>query len=185
MQESFEEYRARVLGYLADRDPLRVQAATAHQVARLLQGAPPKSLARRPTPAKWSANEIVAHLADAELAYGWRLRNMIATPGVRLQWWDQDLWSERCRCSTTSAQDSLATFRALRRSNLALVRRLPRGEWESSYGIHDKRGRQTVADFITMEAAHDLNHLRQIKRLLPHSGTSVAGAGTRRPPLRG
>jgi predicted enzyme related to lactoylglutathione lyase len=39
---------------------------------------------------------IRAHLADAELAMGWRLRSMLATPGVHLQWWDEHLWSEKC-----------------------------------------------------------------------------------------
>ncbi|HLK19411.1 MAG TPA: DinB family protein [Bryobacteraceae bacterium] len=42
----------------------------------------PEVLIRRPAPEKWSIAEIVAHLADAELAMGWRLRNMLANPGV-------------------------------------------------------------------------------------------------------
>lgn len=60
----------------------------------------------------------------------------------------------------------MATFRALRESNLALLRSVPRQEWDASYGVHDKRGRQTVVEFVRMEAGHDLNHLLQIERLL-------------------
>src|SRR5262245_43829689 len=122
MAETFEEYRDRILGYLGNRDPMRVQAATPARLERLTRHAPPRVLARRPAPEKWSIVEIVAHLADAELAMGWRLRNMLATPGVRLQWWDEHLWSEKCCYKRMSPRRSVAMFRALRESNLALLR---------------------------------------------------------------
>jgi hypothetical protein len=166
VNESFDDYRARVLGYLGKRDPLRVQAATAARLERLIKGAPGRVLARRPAPGKWSIVEILAHLADAELAMGWRLRNMLATPGVALAWWDEYLWSEKCGYARIPPRQSLATFRALRAGNLALLRSIPRRAWRSRFGVHAKRGRQTIADFVEMEAAHDLNHILQIQRLL-------------------
>jgi hypothetical protein len=38
--------------------------------------------------------------------------------------------------------------------------------WVECYGVHEVRGRQTVEEFVRLEAAHDLNHLRQIDRIL-------------------
>lgn len=38
--------------------------------------------------------------------------------------------------------------------------------WLECYGVHEVRGRQTVKEFVRLEAAHDLNHLRQIDRIL-------------------
>jgi hypothetical protein len=166
MGESFEEYRARVLGYLGDREPLRVQAATPGRLERLTSRVPPRALTRRPASGKWCVAEIVAHMADAELAMGWRFRNMLATPGVRLQWWDEHLWSEVCGYSRIPVAQSLAVFRSLRAANLALLRSVPRRRWEACYGVHDKRGRQTISEFVTMEAAHDLNHIRQVAAIL-------------------
>jgi hypothetical protein len=61
---------------------------------------------------------------------------------------------------------SVAMFRALRESNFALLRAVPRQQWQTAYGVHDKRGRQTIAEFVQMEAGHDLNHLLQIEPLL-------------------
>src|SRR5207247_10899396 len=58
--------------------------ATPSQLDRRLRDVAPEELIRRPAPEKWSIAEIVAHLADAELAMGWRLRNMLANPGVAL-----------------------------------------------------------------------------------------------------
>ncbi len=196
MAESFEEYRTRVLGHLGDRDPLRVQAATPGRLERLTSQVSPRVLRRRPAPGKWSVVEIVAHLADAELAMGWRLRNMLATPGVSLQWWDEQLWSEVCGYSRIPVAKSLGVFRTLRAANLALLRLVPRQRWQAGYGVHDKRGRQTIAEFVTMEAAHDLNHIEQIAAILRRrewggeaagrgdlSGTAKRrGAAARRPP---
>jgi hypothetical protein len=165
MSETYQEYRARVLGYLGDRDPIRVLQSTPRKIERLLNGVPRRMLARRPNKRKWSVVEILAHLADAELAIGWRFRSMIATPGVQLQWWDEHLWSQKCHYSQMDPRCSLTLFQELRKSNLALLRSVPQRIWRSSYGVHEKRGRQTIAEFVTMEAAHDLNHLIQIERL--------------------
>jgi hypothetical protein len=166
VSESFADYRTRVLGYLGPRDPLRVLPATPGRLKRLTQGQPRAALLRRPAPDRWSVVEIVAHLADAELAFGWRLRSMLASPGVSLQWWDEYLWSQRCAYLKVPIRESIATFGALRAANLALLRRVPPGSVGAAYGVHDKRGRQTVRDFVVMEAAHDLNHLLQIHGLL-------------------
>lgn len=166
MAESFDEYRARVLSYLGNREPMRVLGTTGGRLQRLLESVPSGVLSRRPAPGKWSIREIVAHMADAELAIGWRFRNMIATPGVHLQWWDQHLWSQVCRYGRLPVAHSIGLFKSLRQSNLRLLRSIPRARWRACYGVHDKRGRQTVEDFVTMEAAHDLNHLRQVKDLL-------------------
>jgi len=79
-------------------------------------------LIRRPAPEKWSIAEIVAHLADAELAMGWRLRNMLANPGVALTWWDEAASAERLGYAQQDASLSAGVFRALRESNLRGVR---------------------------------------------------------------
>ena len=94
MAETFEAYRTRVLSYLGDEEPIGVQQATPSQLDRRLRDVVPEELIRRPAPEKWSIAEIVAHLADAELAMGWRLRNMLANPGVALTWWDQAVWGD-------------------------------------------------------------------------------------------
>jgi hypothetical protein len=166
MAESFEEYRERVLGYLGSRDPMRVLAATPRRLERVIAGRSRRVLARQPAAGKWSVDEIVAHLADAELAFGWRIRNIAVTPGVDLQWWDEHLWSVRLDYSRVRPLDSLATFAAARAANLGVLRRLSPKARRAAYGLHARRGRQTLDDFIVMEAAHDLNHLKQVSALL-------------------
>src|SRR5262245_47965420 len=97
MTETFDQYRTRVLSYLGGRDPLRVQRRTPTEIARLLKSIPRATLLRHPAEDKWSIVEIVAHLADAELAMTWRLRSMVATPGVPLAWWNEAVWARRLK----------------------------------------------------------------------------------------
>ncbi|HKP35259.1 MAG TPA: DinB family protein [Pyrinomonadaceae bacterium] len=172
MAETFEAYRNRVLSYLGDQEPVGVQQATPSQLELRLRDVAREELIRRPAPEKWSIAEIVAHLADAELAMGWRLRNMLANPGVGLTWWDEAAWAERLGYAQQEASFSLGVFRALRDSNLRLLASVPRSQWAECYGVHEVRGRQTVEEFVRLEAAHDLNHLRQIDSIL---GRCLAG----------
>jgi hypothetical protein len=166
LAETFEEYKKRVLGLLGGRDPMRVLSTTPRRLELLLKGRSRRILTRHPAVGKWSIIEIMAHLSDAELALGWRFRNMMATPGVQLQWWDEHLWSEKCDYVHVPLKKSMATFRVLREANLALLRTAGTGAWESSYGIHEKRGQTNIAELVIMEAAHDLNHLLQMKHLI-------------------
>lgn len=166
MTESFPDYRSRVLGYLGSRDPVGVLRATPGKLSHLLTGVSRPVLTTRPAVERWSVLEIVAHLADAELAMSWRIRNAIASPGVALAWWDESVWAQRLGYQGIPWRASLGRFKALRLSNLSLLRFLPPTAWDSCYGTHAKRGRQSVRDFVTLEAVHDLNHLRQIRALI-------------------
>ena len=141
------------------------QATPSQLERRLCAMSTPEELIRRPAPEKWSIAEIVAHLADAELAMGWRLRNMLASPGVALPWWDEAVWAERLGYAQREASLSAGVCRALRESSLRLLESVPRARRVECYGVREVRGRQTVEEFVRLEAAHDLNHLRQIDRI--------------------
>src|ERR1700751_4839158 len=132
MAETFEAYRTRVLSYLGDEEPIGVQQATPPQLESRLRDVAPEELIRRPAPEKWSIAEIVAHLADAELAMAWRLRNMLANPSVALTWWNQAVWAERL--GYAQQDESLS---ALRESNLRLLQSVPRARLVESYEVHE------------------------------------------------
>ncbi len=172
MTETFEQYRKRVLSYLGDADPIAVQQATPGRLEQRLRDAGPGEAVRRPAPDQWSIAEVVAHLADAELAMGWRLRNMLANPGVALAWWDEAAWAERLGYAQQEPSLSAGVFRTLRESNLRLLESVQRARWAECYGVHEVRGRQTVEESVRLEAAHDLAHFRQIDRIL---GGRIAG----------
>ena len=164
MAETVQQYVRRIRGYVAGKDPLRVQAATPGRIRKLVRRLPPRRLKRRPAPGKWSIAEILAHLADTELVGGNRIRMILGKPGTPIQAFDQDDWAKAGRYREQDARRSLEAFCVLRERNLALLRSLKPRQWKQ-YGMHQERGKETVARVAEMFAGHDLNHLKQIERL--------------------
>lgn len=165
MQETVQEYTQRLLSYAGEKDPLRLQQAAPGKLAALIKGKTRKQLSRRPAPDKWSIAEIMAHLADAELAISWRLRQVLSNNAIPIQAYDQDLWARTFNYARRDPRQSLATFRALREANIALLKSVPRKLWEN-YGVHQERGNESVNHVVKMVAGHDLNHLRQVEGIL-------------------
>lgn len=56
-------------------------------------------------------------------------------------------------------------FRLLRDANLRMLARLTPEEWQR-HGMHAERGRMTVQELARHMAAHDMNHINQVRRLL-------------------
>jgi len=112
MQETPQEYTQRMLGQSDGKNPLKVQAATAAKLGRLIRRASAAKLRKRPAPGKWSAGEILAHLADCEIVTGWRMRQILGAPGTPIQPFDQDTWAAAGHYEKRDARKSLEQFRA-------------------------------------------------------------------------
>ncbi len=165
MTETDEQYRKRLAGYIEGKDPLRIQRETPAKLARLIDGVSSEHLRRRPAPDKWSVVEILAHLAEDELASSWRYRQMLEHDGETLHGFDQELWAALGNYATWSVREALELFRLLRQANLRMLDTLSPGQWEHS-GNHVERGKLTVRELARHMAAHDINHVKQIETLL-------------------
>ena len=165
MRETFEQYRSRLLSYTAGADALKLQAEAPKRIEKLLRGATPRILAAKPAPGKLSVNQILAHLADAELTIGYRMRTIAGNPGAPIQAYDQDAWAAAMRYEKRPAKSSLAAYRAFRESNLAMIRSLTAEQWDH-FGLHAERGKESIRTMISMTAGHDINHIRQIEAIL-------------------
>jgi uncharacterized damage-inducible protein DinB len=164
MQETPQRYTARILESLNHEDPLRVQQSTAKKLEKLIKPLSKKQLTQRPEPGKWSIAEVLAHLADAELVGGWRMRLIAGSNGVVIHPFDQDVWAETFDYAQRDPKVSLETFRLLRENNLRMLKALPKHLWEN-HGMHQERGKETIAHIVRMFAGHDLNHLAQVEKI--------------------
>jgi hypothetical protein len=165
VQETPQQYTQRMLSHSEGKNPLQLQQAAAKKLAALIKGKNKKQLAKQPAPGKWSVAQILAHLADAEIAIGWRLRQIAATNGVTLQAYDQDAWASTFDYAHRDPKQSLEAFRVLRDANVALLKGLPKNLWEN-YGIHQERGNESLTHVVRMIAGHDLNHIEQVERIV-------------------
>ena len=173
MNETAQQYIQRITGYVKGQQPLTVLAATANGLERLINGVPANTLRERPAADKWSASEIVAHLGDAEIVTGFRIRSILRAPGTAIAAYDQDSWVTSGHYEMRDPRKSVEQFRVLREANLALLTSLTPEQWQQ-YGMHSERGQETIEQIVRMTAGHHINHLQQIERLLPDR-TGVAG----------
>jgi DinB family protein len=165
MKETPQQYAQRVVGYLEGKDPVEVLSITPRELQKLIKGASKKSLDVRPDPDKWAATMILAHLADSEIVYAFRLRHMLAASGVTIQATDQDAWAATFAYGTQDPAASVEDFRVNRERTLRMLKKLSKQQWDC-YGVHTKRGKETVRRAVELMAGHDINHLRQIHAIL-------------------
>ena len=159
------DYLSRIRHYAQGKDPLELQKQTPELLAQLLAKASHEQLTRRPGKDKWSIGEILAHLAEDELATAWRYRQMLEHSGLQLMGFDQDLWARMGAYRSRVPQESLALFRLLRNANLQFLKQISPEQWEC-FGIHVERGRMTIRDLAVHMAGHDANHIEQIRKIL-------------------
>lgn len=148
--------------FLGDQQPVPVLAATAARLESLAAAIGPSRITASPAPGKWSARDIFCQLADCEIGFGFRLRQTLAEEHHTVQPFDQEKWAPPY--AGLAAADALATFVALRRWNLALIRyALPANA--NKPVTHPERGAMTFSTIVETMAGHDLNHLGQLERI--------------------
>lgn len=149
-------------GFLEGRAAASVLAETPVALARALEAIKRERLTTAPAPGKWSAAEIVCHLADCEMVFGFRLRQTLAEDSPTLQPFDQDKWA--AAYPGISAEKAFTTFTALRQWNLRVINAaLPTAADRPA--IHPDRGTLTFRILVETTAGHDLNHLAQLSRI--------------------
>ncbi|HEU5337446.1 MAG TPA: DinB family protein [Terriglobales bacterium] len=165
MTENAEQYRSRLAGYVEGKDAVAVQRESPRAIAQLIEHVPPEALKRPPAPGKWSATQIIMHLAEDELVSSWRYRQMLEYDDAQLAGFDQDLWASLGDYASCEPAEALQLFRLLREANLRMFTRLTPEQWQRC-GTHSERGKLTVRDLCLHMAAHDINHIEQIRRIV-------------------
>lgn len=145
--------------------PIRMLRRTGPALAGIVGGTPRSLLGRRPKRGEWSVVEVMAHLADVELAAGFRIRKIVSEPRPVLTAYDQEAWARALRYRRRDPGEALDTFRAVRNSNLGILRSLSRAQQRRA-GIHTEYGRIRLDQLVAHLAEHDLNHLNQVRQNL-------------------
>lgn len=158
-------YIRAVLDMLGDRDPRAVLAATVDELRALSRGVQPGALRQPEAPGRWSVVEVLAHLADSELVWAFRLRMVLGQERPSLAGYDQDAWADRFAYSDVEPQVSIDRLDVVRDWNLALLDAMPDDDLDR-VGIHAERGVESVRHMMRLYAGHDLVHLAQIRRIL-------------------
>ena len=130
-------------------------------VAEVLDGITHEELDARPGPGRWTAREIVHHLADSEMTAAIRLRLLLASTRPAIQGYDQDEFARKLHYDRPY-QSSLEAFRYARQCTAEILERLTDAEWLRE-GTHSEMGRYGVDTWLKIYAAHAHKHARQIR----------------------
>ena len=148
---------------LGGRDPLAVMAATPAALEPLVERALAKFGPDAPlAQGKWSLRQVMAHLADCEVAWGWRLRQAYGSDHAVLQPFDQDAWA-KIYPTTYTLEEARALYAPLRAWNVAFLRGLSATERNRAV-THPERGEETLWTIAEIAAGHDLHHLAILER---------------------
>ena len=140
------------------------------QIAAAVSGLPDKVLRYKPSPEKWCVLEVLGHLADIEIVYGYRLRQMLADTKPVIAPLDQDAWARNLGYMETPPAELVAFYGIARHHNLRMLRRAKAADFSKS-AFHPELQREvTVEELVGTMGGHGASHLQQIEQLKRQAG---------------
>ena len=134
------------------------------EVVKALEGFPADKLTARPLPGKWTAAEIVHHLADSETQSATRLRKLLTEAYPVIQGYDQEEWARKLHYHARPIEPALLAFRAARETTGQLLDLMTEADWRR-LGWHSEGGSYHSERWLEIYAAHAHGHAEQITRL--------------------
>jgi hypothetical protein len=147
---------------LAGRHPIEAMAETTAQIEALTAKWTAAQFEGTYAPGKWTARQILTHLAQTELALGARARMALTTPAYVAQPFDQDLWIQRE--SSLSGRTAATAFATISRMNATFYGALSDVDRQTPFA-HPEYGTLTVDWVIHQAAGHQIHHLRQLETI--------------------
>jgi DinB family protein len=147
---------------LAGRDPLEAIGDTIARIEAMTAHWTPAEFERTYAPQKWSARQILTHLAHSELAFGTRARMALTTRDYAAQSFDQDLWM--AREADLNGRAAANAYLSMSRMNMALFEGLSEADLLTPFS-HPEYGSLTVNWILHQTAGHQIHHLKQLDEI--------------------
>jgi hypothetical protein len=130
-------------------------------VSEALHDITPEELDARPGPGRWTAREIVHHLADSEMTSAIRLRLLLAEERAAIRGYDQEEFARRLHYDRPH-ESALEAFRWARETTAEILERMAPADWLRQ-GTHSEVGEYSVEKWLEIYATHAHQHARQIR----------------------
>jgi hypothetical protein len=156
---------------LDNRDPISAMRDSAARIRAVVGDWRPDQFEGRYAPGKWTARQILTHLAHSEIALGYRARMALTNPGYAAQSFDQDAWMSREAGGAgpggpggLSGHDALDAFLGTAAMNIALFASLSEADRAVTLS-HPEYGSLTVDWIVHQMAGHQIHHLKQLEAI--------------------
>jgi hypothetical protein len=153
-------YVQALVATLGDREPLEVLRQTPTAVQSMCTGLTEAQWRTPMAEEEWTALQVVGHLLDVEVVYGFRWRLILTEDRPSYPGYDEKRWSLLPRAAPTQL---LAALEGLRAVNLAVLEGVDLDAAKRS-GVHGEQGEEDFDLTVRKVAGHDLAHLNQLAR---------------------
>ncbi len=157
--------------HVGDRDPVELLTSTLGEYRAAAARLTDASWKQPWEPGKWTLRQIMIHVAQWEMVFGYRLACGVSTPGFEIQPADQD--ALMVRTDGIDGPTAFAAFDGARRMNIGLIRPLSSADRALTVK-HPEHGTITIDDLIVQMAGHGMHHLKQIQSALGRAGQASA-----------
>ena len=144
---------------LGDTDPLTALAETPQRLRVLVEHWPADRWERSYAPGKWTARQVVTHLAQTELALTTRVRMAVSQNDYVAQPFSQDEWIRLD--DGVEPRTALDAYLALRKLNLSMFQRLTPEQLNRRFK-HPEYGELSPRWVVAQLAGHDMHHYKQL-----------------------
>jgi uncharacterized damage-inducible protein DinB len=142
-----------------DRSQIDVLAQGAAKLRDAVKGLSPTDLQARPGPGKWSIHECIVHICDADQAFAFRIKQILAEDNPTLQGWDENKFIEKLDYHHQSLEAALQSIDGMRKQTADILRNRPDSDFDRA-GTHSQRGRQTITEIVGYYVWHLDHHLK-------------------------
>jgi hypothetical protein len=160
-QTEFAPFYANYVARVPQTNGLTALKESDATLVKLLKSMPPEMAHYRYAPGKWSVNEVVQHLIDAEIIFGYRALRIARGDKTPLAGFDENEYSKNTFVDSKSLAELILLFRQTRKSTLLLF-----GSFDASTHENNGIANQALISvralcFIT--AGHTLHHASVLK----------------------
>ena len=155
-------YQRALLEVAGDQEPVEAIATTPARVRELCGDLTDEQAGREPEPGEWSAREVIGHLFDVDIVYGFRWRLILTEENPSYPGYDEKGWAPLARLPLWQM---INAWESLRAANVALLRSLTEEQWQR-VGRHGEQGEETIEVMARKIVGHDIAHVNQLARAL-------------------
>ena len=124
-------------------------------------GMTPEQVRARPVAGKWSALEVVCHLADFDPILADRMKRVIAEERPQLVGADEQRFAAALAYDNRDLDEELTIIERTRSQMARILRTLP-AEALRRVGVHNERGPRTLEELLTTATNHIPHHVKFI-----------------------
>jgi len=158
----FADYAADDIGHVAGDDAVAALATQRDRVLALLSPLDDAAVdGVTYAPGKWTLKDVVAHLADDERVFSYRILCLARQDLRELAGFDERLYAKAAGATGRTWASLLAEYGVVRQSTLALLEGLPADAWRHRGIVNGYEA--SVRGLAFHVAGHELRHLRAIE----------------------